>query len=381
MNPIWILMMSIGIVGANSLVLGPIATDVATSFSGSSGADVLTASAGYGLSTAVSALLLAPRVDMLGLRRSLIWAFAALSAMLILSAGATSVWFLTTAQLGAGFAAGVALPAIYGLTAQIAPKGRESETLGKVLTGWTLSLVAGVSISAVLSDVIGWRSVYVLLGAGAAVLAVVLSRLVASKPERRTATFTSPLTALRLPGLLPILMSVVAYMSAFYGLYAYLGTHLITQLGLSTSVAGMAALCYGVGFGAVAPLDRFIDRVGARRAAPLVFGTLALTYLCIASASFQVVPLLIVCGLWGAANHLALNILVGQLTAIDPMSRAAIMGLYSAVTYVAMFVGTTAFRPVFERYGFAAAACLSALCILPALINAWRVGRKEIPAQ
>jgi len=83
---------------------------------------------------------------------------------------------LCIAQAAAGLCAGVALPAIYGLAADVGPNGRESETLGKVLTGWTLSLVAGVSLSAVVSDLVGWRAVYAVLAIGAAALALAIGR-------------------------------------------------------------------------------------------------------------------------------------------------------------------------------------------------------------
>ena len=82
---------------------------------------------------------------------------------------------------------------------------------------------------------------------------------------------------------------------------------------------------------------------------------------------------------WGAANHLGLNLLVGQLTALSPNERGTILGLYSAVTYAAMFTGTAAFNPIFEQRGFSAAALLSAACIAPALLHSIRRHRKAAP--
>jgi len=82
--------------------------------------------------------------------------------------------------------------------------------------------------------------------------------------------------------------------------------------------------------------------------------------------------LIVFCFMWGAANHLGLNILVGQLTALSPGQRATILGLYSAVTYAAMFVGTTVFKVVFEAYDFSVIALLSAACIAPATLGAVR---------
>ncbi|TGR92549.1 MFS transporter, partial [bacterium M00.F.Ca.ET.191.01.1.1] len=104
-------------------------------------------------------------------RRMLQGALLLLALALAASALAPTVSALVAAQLFAGIAAGVAMPAIYASSAAIAPPGRESGTIGVVLTGWTLSMVAGVSLSAVLADLSHWRAGFaaVALRAGTAV--------------------------------------------------------------------------------------------------------------------------------------------------------------------------------------------------------------------
>ena len=123
---------------------------------------------------------------------------------------------------------------------------------------------------------------------------------------------------------------------------------------------------------AVVPLDRQIDRYGADASAPFVFACLLSVYLVLSSVAVSGSAIIAACLLWGAANHLALNIMVGRLTALSPDHRSAILGLYSAVTYVAMSVGTAAFKPVFERYEFSVTAAASAVFIVPALVGALR---------
>ena len=369
---ILLLLSSIGVVGANSLVLSPIAADVARSFAGTSATDVMLAAAAYGAGTALSALVLAPKADQIGLGRSLFWALIALAISLCISAVAPLVWVLIAAQGVAGLAAGVALPAIYGLSAEIAEKGHESQTLGKVLTGWTLSLVVGVTFSSMLSDLVSWRAVFFLLSLVAALLAGLLTRSGRAKPVliKKDEVSPSPLKALRIKGLPPRLLMVSAYMVAFYGAYAFLGTHLTEQLGVSTTIAGLAALSYGTGFSAVTPLDRFIDQYGEVKAAPFIFLTLTVAYCGLAVVCENAASMIALCALWGAANHLGLNLVVGALTALQPTQRATILGLYSAVTYVSMFAGTIAYKPLFEAQGFMWCALLSALCILPATLYA-----------
>lgn len=383
MKPVWVLMCAIGVVGANSLVLSPIAADVAGAFEGRGAADVMVAAAVYGAGTALSALFLAPRADKIGLQRALLWALAVLAASLVVSACAPTLEVLVAAQGLTGLGAGLALPAIYGLAADIAPKGQESETLGKVLTGWTLSLVAGVSLSAVIADFVHWRAVFAIMAAASLSLWVSVYRL---QTRRKAAgeVSTSPLGALRVAGVKPVLLAVAAFMGAFYGVYAFLGPHMTTTLGYGTAFAGLASLTYGVGFGIVAPLDRLIDRFGATRAAPVVFAALIVVYLAMAAVSVNGVAVLGICLIWGAVNHLGLNIMVGQLSALSVSQRGAILGLYSATTYAAMFAGTAGFKQVYGAYGFQTTALLSAICILPAVFGAlWRLRREAalMPAE
>ena len=366
---ILLLLSSIGVVGANSLVLSPIAADVADSFTGAAATDVMLAAAAYGAGTAFSALFLAPRADQIGLGRSLLLALVVLGAALCSSAAAPCVTVLISSQAIAGLAAGVALPSVYGLTAEVSEQGRESETLGKVLTGWTLSLVLGVTFSAALSDLVHWRAVFGILAAVTTVLCLLLARFGRAQPTAKTgAASHSPLKALSIPGLPPLLIMVSAYMVAFYGSYAFLGTHLTQELGVTTTIAGLAALSYGIGFGAIAPLDRLIDRHGEVETAPFIFGALTLAYIGLAAGSENWSGLLAMCALWGAVNHLGLNLIVGALTAIRATQRGTILGLYSAVTYASMFAGTTVYKPLFEANGLMWCALVSAVCIVPSTL-------------
>ncbi|WP_240609823.1 MFS transporter [Billgrantia endophytica] len=364
---------AIAVIGANSLALSPIAATVAASFPGRSAADVVTAAALYGLATAGSALLLASLADRIGAEHALMRALLVLSVSLGLAALSPVLWVLFIAQAFAGLAAGVALPAIYTLTAQVAAKGRESQTLSFVLTGWTLSLVVGVGLAALLADLLHWRAVFSVLALAAVVLALGISRCRDWGTRAGGATMSSSLTALRIPGIRSVLLNVAAYMTAFYGLYTYLGPHLGEALQLPASFAGLAIAVYGLGFGAAAPLGRLVDRHGASAVACVTFAGLMLVYLGLMGAAMLPLVLLALCLVWGVANHLGLNLLMRQLAEIDPAQRGAIMGLYSAITYLCVFAGALLYRPIFTHFGFAACAWASAMLVLPAL--GWALGQ------
>ncbi|WP_085905266.1 MFS transporter [Kiloniella majae] len=377
--PILLLMLSVAIVGSNSLVLSPIAGSVALSYDGATASDVMIASAVYGVFTAISALFLAPLVDRFGGKLMLMLSLLLLSVALGVSAMAPTLIILCFAQGLSGAAAGIALPAAYGLATLVAPKGKESETLGVILAGWTLSLIVGVSISAVIAQYVHWRGVYTFM---AVLAALVTLSIFATKAWGNPAVKglpTSPLTALRVPGIGRGLLVCASYMVAFYGLYTYLGGHLQEALGRSTAASGLTTLFYGIGFGGAVLFDRFIDRYGANRIALYVFTGLALTYLSLAFVSYSFYALVFLCLVWGGVNHLGLNLVVGRLIALDKTQQGAILGMNSSVTYLCVFIGAVSFKPVFDSVGFSICALLSALCIVPAIIDG-ALNRREAMA-
>lgn len=361
----------IAVIGSNSLVLGPIAPAVAASFA-TSVPVVMIAAAVFGLGTSASALFLARYIDRIGARRMLQGALLLLAIALVASAAAPTVMMLVAAQMLAGIAAGVAMPAIYASSAAIAPPGRESGTIGVVLTGWTLSMVAGVSLSAVLADLVHWRAVFaaVALLATLALAGLTLSSL---SDARKSGPAPTPLEAFGIPGIVPLLIACAAFMTAFYGVYGYLGDHLHSGLGRPVSANGWAALAYGIGFGTAALLDGVIDRLGARRVMPFAYLLVAVVYVAMAATSRSFGLTIAMVAVWGLANHFGLNVLVMRLSALDASRRGTIMGLNSAVTYLAVFVGTTGFGPLYSSFGFATCAAVAALLMLVAAsAAAWR---------
>ena len=158
-------------------------------------------------------------------------------------------------------AAGVILPAAYGSASLIAQPGQEARTLGRVIAGWSVSLVAGVPLSALISDAIGWRATYGVLALCAAVALLGLRRL----PERRAAhpaplrlsRLLAPLSYRDVPALL---LGCLAFSSAFYGVYAFLADHVRRLLALSAGQVGFIAFAYGAGFMLSGPAGRAADR-------------------------------------------------------------------------------------------------------------------------
>ncbi|WP_417837729.1 MFS transporter [Tritonibacter scottomollicae] len=356
--PLWIsiatLMCAIAIVGTNALLLSPLVQTVGADLSASP-TQVLWASSGYGLGVAAAALLIAPIGDRIGSGRLLRMALAVLTVGFVASALAPGLIALIAAQVLCGIAGGAALPSIYTMAAVIAPKGREARVVGAVITGWTLSLVLGVSLAAWSAEFLGWRMVY---GALAALCALVwgLSAPLARLDVPGGAT-SSPLSALRVPGMGRGILASVGLMLSFYVTYSYTGAHATIDLGLSTGQAGLLPLIYGLGFGGAVLLDPLLDRIGMARATTPVFLALTLTYVAMGVLGASYPLFLALAVLWGIFQHFGLNLLVARLTALDPRQRGAIMGIYSTTTYLSVFAA-----PFVGGIGFATLGILG--CVL-----------------
>lgn len=370
-SPLMLLMAAVTIVGSNSLALSPVALEIGRGFGGASAQDVLVAASLFGAGTAVAAVGIAPFADRVGLSRALFLAICVLVLGMAGTALAPALWVVWLAQAVAGLGSGVALPATYGLAAEIAPKGRESTFLGRVLMGWTLSLVFGASAAALIAEVAGWRAVHAVL-AGLGLLVLLAMAVSPRMGEVRAAQGASPWAALRVPGIGAALSVAGGYMAAFYGLYAYVAPHLQAGLGWPVWMAGAVPLVYGIGFGLASLGDPWIDRFGPRRVAPWVFGVLVVQYLALAAVAESAWALVGLCLSWGMINHLGLNLIVGRLAALDPARRGAVLGLNSGVTYLAMFVATAGFGWMEAGFGLAACALMAAGLVLPALGDALR---------
>jgi len=361
--PLWIsiatLMCAIAIVGTNALLLSPLVQTVGADLSASP-TQVLWASSGYGLGVAAAALLIAPIGDRIGSGRLLRMALAVLTVGFVASALAPGLMALIAAQVLCGIAGGAALPSIYTMAAVIAPKGREARVVGAVITGWTLSLVLGVSLAAWSAEFLGWRMVY---GALAALCALVwgLSAPLARLDAPGGAT-SSPLSALRVPGMGRGILASVGLMLSFYVTYSYTGAHATLSLGLSTGQAGLLPLIYGLGFGGAVLLDPILDRIGLARATTPVFLALGLIYVAMGVLGASYPLFLALAVLWGIFQHFGLNLLVARLTALDPRQRGAIMGIYSTTTYLSVFAA-----PFVGSIGFGALGILGCVLISASL--------------
>ncbi|MDZ7840925.1 MAG: MFS transporter [Gammaproteobacteria bacterium] len=362
-----LLVLGIMVIGSNSFLLSPILTDVAHALQ-TKPVVVARVISAYGAATAVSAFLFAGRIDRLGARPMLVTSAAVMAMALLGSAAGQSWQALALCQALAGLAAGVMLPAIYATAIAAAPPGQDAHLLGRVLNGWALSLVAGVPISALLTEHLDWRVTYLALAALAACAAAGFLRLPRATQTRPDEPLIAPVRAFRIPGVARLLIVCLCYMTAFYGTYAFLGDHVRHVTGVGAGTAGLVVLGYGTGFGLAGFLGRRVDRVGPARVFPGVLACLALIYLVMSPATATLAGAIGIATIWGMANHLGLNILVLLLSSRRPEARGAILGLHSSATYLSVFSGPLVLGVAYARMGFDAVTLVASILLVGAAL-------------
>jgi len=362
-----LLMGAVAVVGANALLLSPVAPAIALDLE-TDPITVMGAASVYGLATMVSSLTATPFAARIGPARSLTLSLALLAAAFFGAASAESLMTLKILIGLAGVATGVALPASYTLGALISPPGKQAATMGLVLFGWTLTIVLGVSGSALIADLLGWRWVYGGFGGLAAILTFLALRTDLPNASRQPAGL---LKVWRVPGFAASFAVMGAMMLGFYLTYSLLGAHVSRALGASTSAAGLVVLCYGIGFGASALIDPVIDKIGPVRAARPLMASLTLFYLTYGPAGASLATLAMFALLWGVAQHLALNLVVGRMASLSPDMRSTILGWNTAVTYLAVFLGAAIGGRIYVAFGWTALTLVSAALLLAVTVEAF----------
>nr|BFD83709.1 MFS transporter [Streptomyces sp. Xyl84] len=129
-------------------------------------------------------------------------------------------------RAAAGVAAAVVWAELVGYARRLAPPHLVGRAIAITMAGVPLALSLGIPLGTLLGGLVGWRATFVLVSVVSAGLAVWIAVSVPDHPGRRSGTREPVLGALRLPGVVPVLFVVAAYVLAHNVLYTYIAAFL-----------------------------------------------------------------------------------------------------------------------------------------------------------
>lgn len=362
-------------VALNIRITDPLLPSLAAEFQSTSG-KVAIISVFYATAHGAMQFAGGPLGDRMGKLRVL--TLAAGAAAIATSAGAlaTSIATLSAFRFLSGATAAIAFPLALAYIGDNVPYENRQATIARMLGAAMLGTMLGQAVSGVIADFVGWRAVFLVVGAMFAVAAAGLTWVHGFR-ETKVARegnpsilndLLSPFLLLRRPQVRLVIGASAA--EGFLGLGAttFLGAYLHDRFGLSFSQIGLVLALFGAGgiaYTVAAP--RLIVRLG-ERGLIAVGGTLfCVFFLAVALMPvWQPIPLLLfVCGVSLIMLH---NTLQVRATQMAPEARGAAVSAFAAAFFLGQLGGVAVWGVVYDRIGgsavFATGAVLFACVVI-----------------
>ncbi len=286
------------------------------------------------------------------------------------AAFADSLAMLGLARFAAGATAAAIVPLGMAFVGDNVPYRDRQAVLARFLTGTIMGLVGGQVIGGVLGDLVGWRSVFLLLGGLFLLVGLLLMAETRSSrlPRPVLTTSISPAALIRgyqlllgRPWARVVLATVFVEGFLFYGAFTFIGAYLRARFGLDYALVGLVLGCFGLG-GLIYALTvrRLMDGLGERGLALGGGAILTLGFFAVAWGSLAVMaPAMTALGLGMYMLHATLQTNATQMApearglAVSTFANALFLGQAGGVWLAGAAVDRFGFAPVFAAMGIA----------------------------
>jgi len=152
---------------------------------------------------------------------------------------------IIAARIVGGICAGVMWPMIAAYGTRLVPDNMHGKAITVIMSGNTLGISIGLPVMTTIGLTFGWRSVFMVLGAVVAVIAVLSYFYLPEVKGEKLSRSNSPLAVLKMPSMLIVLLLTFLSVAAHYGIYTYI-TLLVELIGFVGGI-GLALLIFGIG--------------------------------------------------------------------------------------------------------------------------------------
>jgi predicted MFS family arabinose efflux permease len=346
----------------------PMLPALGKAFGVTTGRAALTVSA-YAIAYGLLQLLFGPLGDRYGKRRVI--GLAALGCVVgnVLALCASSLEMLVLARFLAGATAAGIIALVLAWVGDSVPYEERQAVLARFLMLSLGGMIAGQWFSAVLTEALGWRSVFAVLAVAFCVagLAIVRNRDVRAEPVRPPSPhghLRNILDVVALPWARWMLGIVLVEGAFAFGGLAFLPAFLVHEFGMSLSSAGAIVALYGVG--------GFFYAFGARRLLGVLGegGMVLLGGLCLGAGWLALalgthralaVP---ACLVAGNGFYMLHGTLQTHATQMAPALRGTAVSLFAAAMFLGISIGVALASASVDRLGSRPVFAVCALALV-----------------
>ncbi|MER5598611.1 MFS transporter [Streptomyces sp. NPDC002265] len=329
----------------------------------------------------IGMLFLVPLGDRLE-KRNLITVLLTVTTLALVAAGlATSFPMLLIASLVSG-ATSVVAQILVPFAAGLAPDHTRGRIVGRVMSGLLTGILLSRTVSSLVSDLAGWRVVFL----GSAALMAVLAMALRAALPRHAPTTTIPYhhvlrSTVRLVRTHPVLLRRGLYQAAMFGAFSAFWTtvsFLLTGPRFHYSPVGVGVFALvGAAGAAVAPFaGHWADRGLVRPMTGIAFVVAALAFVLAGFGGHSVVLIALAAILIDTAVQTTLILSQHTVYQLDPAARARLNSAFIALFFVGGAVGSQLGSVVYHTGGWIALTALGAALPFMALLY-WTTERRQ----
>lgn len=180
----------------------------------------------YALATGLSAIPVVAATATWPRRRLLLLAVLTFAVANVVTAVSPSYILTMGFRLAAGVAAAVVWAELVGYARRLAPPHLQGRAIAITMAGVPLALSLGIPVGTFLGELFGWRLTFGLVAVISVLLMAWIRLSVPEAPGQLPGKREPIVAALKLPGVVPVLFTVAAYVLAHNILYTYIATFL-----------------------------------------------------------------------------------------------------------------------------------------------------------
>ena len=199
----------------------------------------------YALASAIAAIPLVSATLAFNRKTLLLALLVGFAASNIVVGLSSSHAVIIGARIVGGICAGVMWPMIAAYGTRLVPENMHGKAITVIMSGNTLGISIGLPVMTTIGLTFGWRSVFLVLGAAVAVIAVLSYLYLPALKGEKLNRSNSPLAVLKMPSILIVLLLTFLSVAAHYGIYTYI-TLLVELIGFAGGI-GLALLIFGIG--------------------------------------------------------------------------------------------------------------------------------------